>query len=108
MVLVTHQNAAEVLQPRKQPLNLPTPLVPAQATTVLRPSLLPVRLVRRDQLQTLLSKFFVQWVRVIRLIANQAFRCIFGEPLDQSFADKSDFMRPSILCVNGERKTSAV
>lgn len=108
MVLVAHQNPTKVLQPRKQSLNLPTALVTAQATPVLRRRLLPVRLMRGNQLYLLLSKFLVQRVRVIRLIANQTFRRVIGEPLDQSFADKSDFMRRSILCVNGERKTSAV
>src|SRR4051812_18164758 len=108
MVLVTHQNTAKVLQPREQPLNLPASLVTTKLSPVLRCWLLPVRLVWGNQLHILLSQFFVQRVRVIRFVTNQAFRCIVGEPLDQSLSDKSDFMRRSILCVNGERKTSAV
>src|SRR5205085_7509535 len=108
MVLVAHQNATEVLQPRKQPLDFPPALVTAQAAPVLRSSLLPVRLVRSNQLHILLSKLFVQRVRIICLITDQALRRVVGEPLDKSFSDKGDFMRRSILRVNGERKTRAV
>ena len=108
MVLVTHQNTTKVLQPCKQPLDLPATLVAAQAAPVLRRWLLPVRLVRRDQLHLLLSQFFVQRVGVIRLVTNQAFRRGIGEPLDESVVDKSDFMRRSRRRVNGERKTRAV
>src|SRR5437868_14480828 len=108
MVLVAHQNATEVLQPCEQSLDLPPALVTAQGSPVLRPSLLPVRLVRGNHLHSLLSKLFVQRIGVISLITNQALRRGIGEPLDKSFSDKSDFMRRSILRVNGERKTSAV
>src|SRR5215213_1349191 len=108
MVLVTHQNPTKVLQPRKQSLDLPSSLVTTKLSPVLRRWLLPVRLVWCNQLHLLLSKLFIQWVGVIRFIANQAFRRIVGEPLDKSLSDKSDFMRRSILRVNGERKTRAV
>jgi hypothetical protein len=85
MVLVTHQNPTEVLQPREQPLDLPPPLVPAQAAPVLRPRLLPIRLVRRNQLHLLLPKLFIKRVGVISLIADEALRRGVGEPLDESF-----------------------
>src|ERR1044072_1623216 len=108
MVLVTHQNPTKVLQPLKQTLGLPSPLVSTKLSPVLRWRLLAVRFMWGNQLNLLLSKLFVQRGRVIRFIIDQALRRVVGEPLDKSFSDKSDFMRRSILCVNGERKTSAV
>src|ERR1700759_646705 len=108
MVLVTHQNPTEVLQPREQPLDLPPPLVTSKLAPILRGRLLTIRLVRGNQLHILLSQLFVQRVGVIRLITNQALRRVVNETLDKSFANKCDFMRRSILRVNGERKTIAV
>src|ERR1044071_6622 len=108
MVLVTHQYPTKVLQPGKQPLDLPASLVPTQAAPVLRRRLFAVRLMRGNQLHLLLSQLFVQWVRVVSLIADQSLRRVVGEPLDQSSSDKGDLMRRSILRVDGERKTSAV
>ncbi len=63
---------------------------------------------RRNQLYALLSQFFIKRVRVIRFVANQPLWGIVGKTFDESLPDKSDFMRRSILRVNGERKTRAV
>jgi hypothetical protein len=63
MVLVTHQNTTKVVPPHKQPLDLSAALVPAKTAPVLRPRLLPVGLVRGNQLHLLLSQFFVQQIR---------------------------------------------
>ena len=96
------------MQPREQPLDLPPPLVTSKLAPILRGRLLTIRLVRGNQLHILLSQLFVQRVGVIRLITNQTLRRVVNETLDKSFANKSDFMRRSILRVNGERKTIAV
>ena len=108
MVLVTHQNPTEVLQPREQPLNLPSSLVTTKLSPVLRLRFNAVRFMRRNQLYALLSQFFIKRVRVIRFVANQPLWGIVGKTFDESLPDKSDFMRRSILRVNGERKTRAV
>jgi hypothetical protein len=108
MIFVTHQNPSEVLQPRKQPLNLPSPLVAAQLPPILRFRFLTIALMRCNHLDFNRCQVRIQRVRVIRLIANQPFRFLIGEALDKSFSDKGDFMRRSRLRVDGDRKTSAV
>jgi hypothetical protein len=108
MIFVAHQNPTEVLQPRKQPLDFPSPLVAPQLPPVLRLSFLAVALVRRDHLNLKRLKVGIQRVRVIRLIANQPFGLLVGEALDESLTNKGDFMRRSRLCVDGDRKTSRV
>jgi hypothetical protein len=108
MILISHQNPTEVLQPRKQPLHFPPPLVASQLPPILRLHLLPVALVRRDHLYVERFKLCIQRVRVVRFIADQSLRLLIYEALNESFSDKSDFMRRSRLSVDGDRKTSRV
>jgi hypothetical protein len=108
MIFIAHQNPSVVLQPRKQPLDFPAPLVAPQFPPVLRLRFLPVALVRRNHFNVEHLKVCIQRVRVVCLIANQSFRFLRSEALDESFPDKSDFMRRSRLCVDGDRKTSRV
>src|SRR6476660_9681992 len=108
MIFVTHQNPPVVLQPRKQPLNLPAPLVAPQLPPVLRLGLFPILPMWRDHLDVERLKLCVQRVRVIRFVADQSFRLLINKALDESFAHKGDFMWRSRRCVNGDRKTSAV
>lgn len=108
MIFVTHKNPAEVLQPRKQPLHFPAPLVAPQLPPVLRLRLLAVALVRSDHLYVDHFQLRIQRVRVVCLIADQSFRLPIDKALDESSSDKRDFMRRSSLRVDGERKTKAV
>jgi hypothetical protein len=85
MILVTHQNPPEVLQPREQAFDFPATLVAAEFATVLRDDTLAVRFVRRDQLNACGGQFRIQRVRVIRLVANQSLWSLIGEACDQSF-----------------------
>jgi hypothetical protein len=108
MKVKAHRDATEVLQPCEQPLNLPPSLVAPERSAILRPSFLPVRLVRRDHLNALLLEFCVERVRVVSLIADQSLGPLSGKNLGESFRDKGDFMRASRRRVDGERKTRAV
>jgi hypothetical protein len=108
MVFITHQNSTKVLQPRKQALHFPAPLVTSQLPTILRLRLLAITFVRRNHFNVEGRQVSIQGVRVIRFIANQALRLLVGEAFDQSFPDQGDFVRRSRFCVNGDRKTSAV
>lgn len=108
MIFIAHQNPPVVLQPRKQPLDFPAPLVAPQLPSVLCLCLLPVALVRRDHLDVKPCHLRIQRIGVIRFIADQSFRLIIHKAFDESFADKGDFMRRSRRRVNGDRKTSAV
>jgi hypothetical protein len=108
MIFISRQNPPIVLQPRKQPLYLPPPLVASQLPPVLRLGFLPVLLVRRNHLNTDCLKVGIQRVRVICFVANQSFWLLVGKALDESFSDKGDFMRRSRFRVDGDRKTRAV
>src|SRR5215213_6212296 len=108
MKVKTHRNPAEVLKPGEQPLNLPPSLVTPQHSAVLRSCFLPVLLVRRNHLDTLLGQFFIQWIRVVSFVADQSLRPLTGKNLSESCLDKGDFMRASRRRVDGDRKTIAV
>ena len=108
VIFISHQNPPEILQPRKQPFNFPAPLVAPQFSSVLRFRLLPIALVRRNHLNRERRQFLIQRIRVIGFVADQAFGLLIGEALNESFADKGDFMRRSRCRVDGDRKTSAV
>jgi len=107
-IFKTSGDAAEVLQPGKEALDLPSaPISPEQAS-VLRWRFDSIRLVRCDHLNALLLKFLIQRVRVISFIAYESLGLLKGKNLSESFLDKSDFMRASRRRVDGERKTMAV
>ena len=108
MIFISRQNPPVVLQPRKQPLYLPPPLVASQLPPVLRLRLLAVAFVRRDHLYVERLKVGIQGVRVICLIADQSLGLLVGKALNESFSDKGDLMRRSRRRVDGERKTRAV
>jgi len=107
-VIKPHRYAAEVLQPREQPLYLPSAFISPEHSSILRRGFYSIRLVRRYHLDALLAKFLVQRVRVIRPVADQSLRLLVGKNFSESFSDKSDFMRRSRRRVYGERKTIAV
>lgn len=108
MEVEARRDAAELLEPREQPLDLPPALVAAKWPAVLRRRFLPVRAVRRDQLDAFGSEFFVERVGVVSLIAYEPLRSLRGKALKESLSDKGDFMRRSRLRVDGEWKTSSV
>src|SRR5918912_4424973 len=108
MEVEAHRNPTEVLQPGKQSFNLPPSLVAPERSTILRRRFLPIRLVGRDHLNTLLPEFCVKRVRVVSFVANQSLWLFSGKNLSESCLDKGDFMRASRRRVDGERKTSAV
>ena len=71
--LVPQIDAAVVLQPREQALDLPASSVSAKHPTVLRLGSLPVLAVRRDHLDLpLLAEPRVERVAVISAVANKA------------------------------------
>jgi hypothetical protein len=107
-VVKPRADAAEVLQPRKQPLHLPPSLISPEHAPVLRRRFDSVRFVRRNHLDALLPKFLIQRVAVIRSITYESLRPLVGKNFSESFSDKSDFMRRSRRRVDGERKTRAV
>jgi hypothetical protein len=107
-IIKPHCYAAEVLQPRKQPLNLPPTLVSPERSSILCRGFHAIRLVRRDHLDALLAKFLIKRITVICPVAYESLRLLVGKNFSDSFCDKSDLMRRSRRRVYGERKTIAV
>jgi len=58
----------EILQPRKQPFNLPTSAIPSQATQVLG-RIFSIHAVRGDQFNSVSAKLAIQFVGVIGIVA---------------------------------------
>jgi len=105
---MARQDAAKVLQPGKEPLDLPAALVATQCPTVLRGGADSIGSVRRDQLDSLLLKLGIKFIAVVGFIPDQSFRDIGNKPVFNSIRDKGDFMWRSRCNVYGDRKTIAV
>ena len=102
-------DAAVIVQPGEQPLDLPAPTRPAQAAPVLRRRPATVVAVRRDQLHPVpRPQPTCQPVAVVGFIADQPLRRLPQEPLLEGGFDEADLMRSSAGQVHGERKTMAV
>lgn len=108
MIFITHYNSPKILQPRKQPLNLPAPFVTSQFSPILRFRSFPVGFVRRNQFDVEFFQRFIQRIRVIRFVADHLFRSLISKALIDDSLDQFDLVRRSRSCVDGERKTSAV
>jgi FkbM family methyltransferase len=74
MVLITNNQASEVLQPGEQPFHFVTSAVSPQRTSVLYRGLFTVASMGRDHFNPGRRQLFVQRVAVIRLVSDQSFR----------------------------------
>src|SRR5512138_2486705 len=101
-------NSSEVLQPSEQALDLPTSDVTTQRTAILRGRLLPVGLVRGNELNASFVQSFIQRVAVIGSVTDQPAGFLFRKPLFQGVFHQGHFMRRSTANGYGERKTSAI
>ena len=109
MIFITNNNTTEVLEPGKQPLHLPSLLIPSQRSTVLRNRLFPVIFMRGDHFNSaFLGQAIIQLVAVIRSVANYFSRYMLKKTRIQCIIDQRYFMRLSTGCVNGERNTKSV
>ena len=108
MILVAHHHAAEVLQPRKQPLHFPSPLVSPSG----RPSCVGA-FFRFGLCGAIISmpaspSSSSSGSESYALSPINRSGLLVGKTLSDSLCDKSDFMRRSRRRVDGERKTRAV
>ena len=91
IILVTRDQPTIILEPCKQPLNLPSMTVAPQGAAILR-QFLAVRAMRRDHLHTGFSQFSIKLVRIVGIIANQALDRFFHKDLCQGLHHVLHFM----------------
>src|SRR6478735_7127327 len=110
VILISHNQAAEVVHPSEQSFHFPAALEPAQRTSVLGNPIGPAAATVRSNHfgAELLQNLSVQPVTVVRLVSNEPLRQISYEPLLQRFSHQFYFSRASTLCAYGDRKTIAV
>src|SRR6266404_3293175 len=98
-----NDDATIIMKPSKQTLDFPATTIASQRAAVLCDWFAPVPAVRRDQFHTeMLAYPLIQWIAVVRFVADQALRCFTEEPpLERGLSAR-------ILSRHGERKTMAV
>jgi hypothetical protein len=107
--LVARDEAAEVVQPREQALDLPAALVAAKSAAVLGGSASAIGSMGRDQLhRVLLAQPFVQTIAVVGAVSDQAVGRDREEAAIDRLLDERDLVGRSACDANGDRKTSAV
>src|SRR5262249_28058196 len=108
VILIARDEAAEVLQPREQPLHTPAPRIAPQGPPVLR-DVPPVGPMRRDQFDSaLLAEPGVEPIAVIRHVSDELRRLLIKQARVERRFNQRHFMRRSTFDPNGERKTMAV
>src|SRR5436305_3207945 len=91
---VTDNEAPEVLQPSKQPFNLPTSPIPSQTSQVLC-SVLAVTAVRGDQFNSIASQSGIQFVGVVGVVTDQILWSFRDNHLDERGLGQLHFVRRS-------------
>jgi hypothetical protein len=109
LMFPSRDEAAEVMEPGKEPFDLPAAAVAPQFPVVLGALPAAIVLVGCDQPDTvLLPKALVQRIAVVGTVADHAFWLGSCEPLRDGGFHKSCFMRRSAGDATGDRKTMAV
>ena len=109
MVFIANDQTTEVEEPGKQPLDLPSPSIASQWSTVLgRLSTTPSPMRGNHLGAVLLSEFSIQPVTVVCLVPNESFGRFVDDALIQCLGDQLHFSWRSTFCPQGERKTMAV
>lgn len=107
MVFIADCDSTKVVEPSEQPLDFPTPAVPAQRPKILGLASIPP--VGSDHLDAILGQqVLVQRVAVVGLVANQPLRIAREKSTLKSVFDKSYLAPRSTLDTYGDRKTRAV
>ena len=95
VVLLSGDQAPEVLQPGEEPLDLPTPHVASQGSAVLG-SPTPTRWLGSDHLDaSFLQETLIEVIAVVGLVADQSLGSVFEEAVVERLLDERDFMRRS-------------
>ena len=107
-ILMAGKDATEVPEPRKQPFDLPAPLVTTQGTPVLGQRTGPIGAMRGDRLDALLFELGIELIAVVDLVHDQSSRCIGDKPSFMSTRDNGDFMWRSKCKLYDDRKIMTV
>ena len=109
VVLPANNSSTKIMQPSKQPFDLPTATVATQAAAVLSRGRDAHTFVRRDQLHAVaFLDALVLRIAVVRAVADHSLGSFPQEALIERGFDEFCFMRRSAGHVHGERKTMAV
>ena len=92
MIFPSNQEPTLPLNPGKEPLDDPTPLVAAQPPTVLRRLANAIGSVRCDHLGALLAQLCIQFVAVVRASANQTLQLRLDHLEVERQLDQRDFV----------------
>ena len=96
------------MQPSKQTFDTPSFNITTQRSAVLGFWFDSILFMRRDYFNTILLKFAIERIRVIRSITDESLGSSLKEATLESLSNKGDFMWRSRCNVYGERKTRAV
>jgi len=101
-VFPPNNKTAIILQPSKQPFDLPPATVPAESPAILR-AILTIAPVWGNHLYSALSKFLVQSVRIISVVTDQTFERLGYKDLRESMLNERDLMRFVRFRANSDR-----
>src|SRR5690606_29288571 len=106
MKLPPNQQASLPLDPGAEALRDPATLGPPKSATVLGLRLLAVGFVWRDQLDALFTKLRIQWIAVVRLVADQDLRlCLDHVEVEGQLYERHFMM---VRRVRGDRQRQAL
>jgi hypothetical protein len=109
VIFPPHHDAAKIMEPSEQALNLPAAAVATQRAAVLGDGLAAVPTVWRDQLHAQgFAQALVQRIAVIGFVADQSLGSFWEKSLLEGGFDEDRFIRSSAGHVHGDRKTMAV
>src|SRR5512143_2385333 len=102
-MFIADGHSAEVLQPGKQALDLPSALVSPELASILGGRLAAIATMGSDQFDAPRSQMSVQRIAVTGAIPNQALRLCQDKSRCESCLHKGDFIWRSTFNVNGDR-----
>lgn len=93
MILISYNQAPEILKPGEKPLNLPSATVWPQLSAILGFGLFPARSMWRNHFHaTFLHQFLIKWITVISLVTDKFVRSIRSKTAVDCFFNKFHFM----------------
>jgi len=109
MIFVANNQASEVLEPGKQPFDLPSARIAAKLPTVLGALFAPLSSMRGNHFNaTIIQKPLIKSIAIIGLIAHNAIRSIGREAAVDGRLNQLYLMGRSALNLSGDRNTRSV